>query len=54
MAILLFTSFLVALGVAMVAIYSLANTHQARDIRHLIDLYAAEQGIYFGLENMDG
>lgn len=53
-AILLSTSFLVALGVALVAIYSLANMHQARDIRHLIDLYAAEQGIYFGLEDMEG
>lgn len=33
--------------------YSLANLNQARDIRHLIDLYAAERGIYFGLEDMD-
>lgn len=35
------------------AIYALANLNQARDIRHLIDIYAAERGIYFGLEDMD-
>jgi hypothetical protein len=26
---------------------------QARDIRHLIDLFAADRGIYFGLDDMD-
>lgn len=26
---------------------------QARDIRHLIDLLAAERGIYFGMDDMD-
>lgn len=39
--------------VVIVAVYALANLNQARDIRHLIDLHAAERGIYFGLEDMD-
>ena len=26
---------------------------EARDIRHIIDLHAAERGIYFGLEDTD-
>jgi hypothetical protein len=33
--------------------YALANLGQARDLRHLLDIYAAERGIYFGLEDMD-
>lgn len=32
--------------IAIVAMYALANLNQARDIRHLIDLHAAERGIY--------
>lgn len=36
-----------------VAFYALANLNQARDIRHLIDLLAAERGIYFGLEDLE-
>ena len=36
-----------------VALFALANLSQARDIRHLIDLHAAERGIYFGLEDME-
>lgn len=31
--------------------YALASLNQARDIRHLIDLYAADRGIFFGLED---
>lgn len=30
---------------------ALASLNQARDIRHIIDLQAAERGIYFGLED---
>ncbi len=33
--------------------YALANLGQARDLRHLLDIYAAERGIYFGLEDKD-
>ena len=33
--------------------YALAGLNQARDIRHIIDLQAAERGIYFGLEDID-
>ena len=39
--------------IIFIAIYAVANLNQARDVRHLIDLYAAERGIYFGLEDMD-
>jgi hypothetical protein len=35
-----------------VLIYAVACLNQARDIRHLIDLTAAERGIYFGLEDI--
>lgn len=52
--VLICSSLFAALGATVIAIYSLANMHQARDIRHLIDLFAAEQGIYFGLEDMEG
>jgi len=40
------------IAIALVAIYALANLGQARDLRHLIDIYAAERRIYFGLEDM--
>ncbi len=40
-------------AIALIAIYALANLNQARDVRHLLDLTAAERGIYFGLEDMD-
>ena len=43
----------VILMVIGVALFALANLSQARDIRHLIDLHAAERGIYFGLEDME-
>ena len=36
----------------LILIYSISCLNQARDIRHLIDLFAAERGIYFGLEDM--
>ena len=40
------------LGLTMffVLVYALACLNQARDIRHLIDLFAADRGVYFGLE----
>ena len=43
----------VIISVIGVALFALANLSQARDIRHLIDLHAAERGIYFGLEDME-
>lgn len=46
----------IAVGIAMLfglGFYALANLNQARDIRNLIDLFAAERGIYFGLEDID-
>lgn len=39
--------------VAVVMGYSVIQLSNARDIRHLIDLHAAERGIYFGLEDTD-
>ena len=33
--------------------FALASMNQARDIRHIIDLQAAERGIYFGLEDAE-
>jgi hypothetical protein len=36
-----------------IMVYAWASVSQARDIRHLVDLHAAERGIYFGLEDMD-
>lgn len=36
----------------LILIYSISCLNQARDIRHLIDLFAAERSIYFGLEDM--
>ena len=35
----------------VILIYSVCALNQARDIRHLIDLFAAERGIFFGLED---
>ena len=35
----------------LVLVYALASLNQARDIRHLIDLFAADRGVYFGLED---
>ena len=35
-------------------VYALSHLTQARDIRQLIDIYAAECGIYFGLEDNVG
>jgi len=40
-------------AIALMAIFAVANLGQARDLRHLIDIHAAERGIYFGLEDMD-
>jgi len=31
--------------------YAIANLGQSRDIKNLIDIYAAERGIFFGLED---
>jgi len=31
--------------------YAIANLGQSRDIKNLIDVYAAERGIFFGLED---
>ena len=51
-------AFLLACGFAVVATIfnmskALAGLNQARDIRHVIDVQAAERGIYFGLEDID-
>jgi hypothetical protein len=53
LSLLAITSLICVFFIMIVALYALANLNQARDIRHLIDLYAAERGIYFGLEDMD-
>ncbi|GGX62444.1 hypothetical protein GCM10011309_10520 [Litorimonas cladophorae] len=37
--------------VGLMIAFTLASLNQARDIRHIIDLQAAERGIYFGLED---
>lgn len=44
---------IVATLVIGIALFALSTLSQARDIRHLIDLHAAERGIYFGLEDME-
>ena len=36
---------------AYMSIYALAQLNRARDIRSLIDLHAADRGIYYGLED---
>lgn len=36
---------------AGISIYALAQLNRARDIRSLIDLHAADRGIYYGLED---
>lgn len=36
-----------------VVTYALASLGQARDIKNLIDIYAAERGIFFGLEDSE-
>lgn len=43
----------VALWTALFLTYAVLCLGQAREIRHLIDLHAAERGVYFGLEDMD-
>ena len=49
--------FMIVFGIFMlmllflVLVYALASLNQARDIRHLIDLFAADRGVYFGLED---
>lgn len=51
-----FVAFIFALSFSALIIilaYGTARLSEARDIRHLIDLAAAERGIYFGLEDMD-
>jgi len=39
-----------ALMLLIVAFYALAHLNRARDIRHLMELMAAERGIFFGLD----
>lgn len=46
---IVFTSVVLCLGLFVIG-FSVASLGYARDIRHLIDLFAAERGIYFGLE----
>jgi hypothetical protein len=46
------TAFVIIMIVLLMS-YALAAFNQARDIRHIIDLRAAERGIYFGLEDID-
>jgi len=48
---ILYGGSLAALMLLFVAFYALAHLNRARDIRHLIDLMAAERGIFFGLED---
>lgn len=36
---------------ACISIFALAQLNRARDIRNLIDLHAADRGIYYGLED---
>lgn len=43
----------VATLVLLMAFYALGSLNHARDIRHLIDLHAADRGIYFGLEDIE-
>lgn len=48
--------FLVASGFALIGLvfllmWAIIQLNQARDIRHLIDVFAAQRGIYFGLED---
>ena len=35
-----------------VIVYAVACLNQARDIRHLIDLFAADRGLFFGLDDL--
>ncbi|MGB6231358.1 MAG: hypothetical protein WBF53_14670 [Litorimonas sp.] len=53
---IIFTTLLVGYLIFLAGImgYSVVQLSNARDIRHLIDLHAAERGIYFGLEDADG
>lgn len=48
--IMLILAFIATFGVL---IYGLLSLGQAREIRHLIDLHAAERGVYFGLEDSE-
>lgn len=47
----LFTFAVIATG--CILIYGTLCLGQAREIRHLIDLHAAERGVYFGLEDSE-
>lgn len=40
------------IALVIILLFAVASLNQARDIRHLIDLIAAERGIYFGLEDV--
>jgi hypothetical protein len=53
LSILILAAVLATIFIFLIGAYALVNLNQARDIRHLIDLHAAERGIYFGLEDMD-
>ena len=41
-----------AMIVFFVVVYAVASLNQARDIRHLIDLFAADRGLFFGLDDL--
>lgn len=40
------------IAVFIVVVYAVASLNQARDIRHLIDLFAADRGLFFGLDDL--
>ncbi len=40
------------IAVFFVVVYAVASLNQARDIRHLIDLFAADRGLFFGLDDL--
>lgn len=44
---------LLAVLIAFLITWALANLGQSRDIKNLIDIYAAERGIFFGLEDSE-
>jgi len=48
---MVFAFIFLGLIIFFVLVYALACLNQARDIRHLIDLFAADRGVYFGLED---
>lgn len=45
------TLIIALLALLAILIWGTIRLGEARDVRHLIDLYAAERGIFFGLED---